>query len=72
NIKESATEKGGGSAPAQDQKGNQPAAGPSDKPSSPEQSTADVLGIGEEKKTDPKANPLDSDDGDLLEGLDDL
>ena len=39
-------------------------------PKTPEQKTADVLGVGE--VADPNANPLDSDGGDLLDGLDDL
>ena len=38
----------------------------------PEQSTADVLGIGEQKVADPNSNPLDSSGDDLLDGLDDL
>ena len=37
----------------------------------PEQSTADALGIGEQKVADPKSNPLDSSGEDLLDGLDD-
>ena len=41
-----------------------------DAPKTPEQKTADVLGVGE--VADPSANPLDSDGGDLLDGLDDL
>ena len=36
----------------------------------PEQKTADVLGVGE--VADPNANPLDSGGDDLLDGLDDL
>lgn len=43
-----------------------------EKPTSPEQDTADKLGIGDEKASDPNANPLDSKDDDLLDGLDDL
>lgn len=39
-------------------------------PKIPEQKTAEVLGVGE--VADPDANPLDSDGGDLLDGLDDL
>jgi len=38
----------------------------------PEQSTADALGIGEQKIADPKSNPLDSSGEDLLDGLDDI
>lgn len=38
----------------------------------PEQSTADALGIGEQKVADPKSNPLDSSGEDLLDGLDDI
>ena len=41
-----------------------------DAPKTPEQKTADVLGVGE--VADPSANPLDSDGDDLLDGLDDL
>lgn len=40
--------------------------------STSEQSTADVLGIGEQKVADPNSNPLDSSGEDLLEGLDDI
>ena len=67
-----ATPQGGSAAPDQEPKANQPAGIQSDKTSSPEQSTADKLGIGEEKKTDPKSNPLDGTTDDLLDGLDDL
>ena len=42
----------------------------SDAPKTAEQKTADVLGVGE--VADPDANPLDSEGGDLLDGLDDL
>ena len=42
----------------------------SETPKTDEQKTADVLGVGE--VADPDANPLDSDGGDLLDGLDDL
>ena len=38
----------------------------------PEQSTADALGIGEQKVADPDSNPLDSSGEDLLDGLDDI
>ncbi len=71
-TEETTTPQGGDSAPDQEQKGDQPAGTQSDKTSSPEQSTADKLGIGEEKKTDPKSNPLDGTTDDLLDGLDDL
>ena len=39
-------------------------------PQTPEQKTADILGVGE--VADPNANPLDSGGDDLLDGLDDL
>ena len=39
-------------------------------PKTPEQKTADILGVGE--VADPNANPLDSGGDDLLDGLDDL
>lgn len=45
-------------------------AGESESTKTPEQKTADILGVGE--VADPKANPLDSVSDDLLDGLDDL
>jgi hypothetical protein len=39
-------------------------------PKTAEQKTADILGVGE--VADPDSNPLDSDGGDLLDGLDEL
>lgn len=56
--------------------GNSPDAAPPstpEAPKTPEQRAADILGVGE--TADPDANPLnplDSKDGDLLDGLDDL
>ena len=37
-----------------------------------EQAIADQLEIGETKNADPKSNPLESSNNDLLDGLDDL
>ena len=51
--------------PEEDEAGEKPLA-------TPEQSTADALGIGEQKIADPKSNPLDSSGEDLLDGLDDI
>ena len=41
-------------------------------PKTKEQTTADALGIGEQKTAAPESNPLDSSSDDLLEGLDDI
>ena len=61
-----------GATSSSGQTGRQPNVGADEKASGSAQSTADKIGIGEEKKADPNSNPLDSKDDDLLDGLDDL